>query len=46
MKWQRLPDKEYQGLTVHEVMCPKCKYKETFTSETPKRCYICEEDRS
>lgn len=46
MKWQKLPDKEYQGLTVHEVKCPKCNYKETYTSTLPEKCYICEEVRN
>lgn len=44
-EWIKLPDKVYFTLTVHEVKCPMCGYKETFHHTPPKMCYICEEYR-
>lgn len=29
------------GLTVHEVKCPYCGYRETFHSRPSAECYIC-----
>lgn len=42
-KWIKLEDHNYNGLLVHEVKCPCCNHKETYTgSKIPRACYICE----
>ncbi len=42
MNWIRLENKNYTGLTVKEVKCPVCKYKETYIfGNAPGTCYIC-----
>ena len=42
-KWIKLEDHNYNGLLVHEISCPVCKYKETYTgSKIPSNCYICD----
>ena len=41
LNWIKLPTHNYKGLTVHEVSCPVCKLKETYTDRIPTECYIC-----
>lgn len=42
-RWEKLTDKDYGfGVTVHEIRCPYCGYKETYThGEAPSACYLC-----
>lgn len=40
--WIKLEDHNYNGLLVHEVKCPCCKLKETYTDRIPRTCYICD----
>lgn len=41
--WINLPDVvNVDGLTVHEVKCPKCGLKETFHTTPSLRCAVCE----
>lgn len=41
--WIKLEDHAYNGLLVHEIKCPICKFKETYTgSKIPRSCYICD----
>lgn len=43
--WEKIRDYHYtQGPEVHEVRCPYCGFKETYTnSEPPAECYLCNE---
>lgn len=41
--WIKIQDKEYGQVMVHEIRCPYCGYKETYTrTEAPSACYRCE----
>lgn len=44
-EWIQLPDKKYNDVIVHEVKCPVCKYKETYTNDKKPsdHCAVCEE---
>lgn len=44
--WLSVSDKIYTGLLVHEIRCPYCGHKETFTLNAPRSCYICERSLS
>lgn len=47
IKWRMRPDYEYLGNVTHEVECPVCRYRETYSDYkgVPKSCYICDERR-
>lgn len=47
IKWRERPDYEFLGNVTHEVECPVCRYRETYSDYkgVPKSCYICEERR-
>lgn len=44
--WKVLPDSIYDiypNVVVHEVRCPICNFRETYSGDTPPdKCYICE----
>ena len=41
--WIKLTDYRYNSLLVHEVQCPLCKHKETYTGDRiPRACYVCD----
>lgn len=44
-KWETLKvtKSRYGSYSVTEVKCPKCGYRETFTTRIPKWCYGCGE---
>ena len=42
MEWIKSKDYTYGQVTAHEIICPKCGYKETYISTPPDMCYRCE----
>lgn len=42
-KWIHIGDTQYSHLVVHEVKCPVCGHRETYTNDGwPNRCLLCE----
>lgn len=49
INWENKPDyKTFNGRIIHEVMCPICKFKLTYSdaAKAPEWCYICEQPRA
>lgn len=43
-RWIKMGDRQYNGLVIHEVRCPKCGNKETYHDDkVSSTCYICGE---